>query len=115
MKRKYPVSFFFFGVLGNLLRYIIIGLIGLALLIIGFFGVDACIIAGAIVLACYLLLCIIRQISIRSTCLKESGNPDFDELIDGAFGENSHEGSASSPHERIVQMVEEKIKSQETE
>ena len=115
MKRKYPLSYFFLGALQNLIRYFLIGLIGLVLLIIGLAGVHICQVIGAIVLTCYLLLCIIGQFFIRSACLKESNHPDFNQFMDGAFGHNNHDEDVFSPHERIIKMVEGKINSQDND
>lgn len=111
MKRKYPVSFFFLGVLQNFVRYFVIGLIGLVFLVIGVSGVHICKIIGTIVLVCYLLLCVAMQFFIRFTILKKSNNPEFDKFMNDAFGVNNHSENALSSHERIIKMIEDKIKS----
>lgn len=112
MKRKYPVSFFLLGILHNLIRYLLIGIIGLVLLVIGFFGVNICKIIGAIVIICYFLQCIIEQFFIRSTILKESDNPEFNNFMDNAFGNNDYDKNTFSSSEKIIKMVEDKIKSE---
>lgn len=112
MNRKYPASIFFMGLLLNLAKYLLIGLIGVIFLIIGFFGVDICKIIGIIIIVVYLLLCLIEQIMIRSASLKESRNPEFNEFMNSAFGVNDQEDKNLSNIQRIKNIIEEKIKSQ---
>lgn len=112
MKRKYPMSFFVIGIMQNLVKYVLIGLIGALFLIIGFFGTDMCITIGIIVLICYFLLCVIEQFIIRSSILKESSSPEFNEFMDSVFGVNNQDENTLSSHQKIINIVEEKIKSQ---
>ena len=113
MERKYPVSFFFLGVFQNCIQYFFLGLIGLILLIIGVIGVHICKIIGVIVLVCYFSLCIIKQLFIRSASLKESDNTEYNKFMDGAFGENKHDENALCPHKKIINMVENVIKTRD--
>lgn len=115
MKRKYPLSFFLLGVLQNLIRYFLIGLIGFVFIIIGVIGVPICNIIGMMVLAGYLLLSIIEQLFIRSSILKESDNHEFNQFMDAAFGINNNDEKSHFPYERTVKIVEDKIKSQDTD
>jgi hypothetical protein len=112
MKRKYPFTFFILGVFQNMIRYFLIGFIGFVILIIGVIGVPICKIVGLFVVTIYLLLCIIEQLFIRSISLKESNNQEFNQFMDAAFGVNNDE-NALSAHERIIKVVEDKIKSQD--
>jgi hypothetical protein len=112
MKRKYPTSFFVIGIMQNLVKYVFISLIGALFLIIGFLGTDMCITIGIIILICYFLLCVIEQFIIRSAILKESNSPEFNEFMDGAFGVNNQDENTLSSHQKIINIVEEKIKSQ---
>lgn len=105
MRRKYPIWFFLFGLLQNMTRYILIGLTGIVLWIIGLFGVDICKTIGAIVLGIYLLICIVEQFIIRSATLKESDNPELNEFFDQAFGIENQEQSGISASRRIVDHV----------
>lgn len=102
MKRKYPLSFFLFGILQNLIRYLFIGFIGLVLLVVGFFGVHFCKIIGAIVIICYFLQCIIEQFLIRFAALKESDNAEFNNFMDNAFGNNDCDNNAFSSSEKSL-------------
>lgn len=112
MKRKYPMSFFIMGILQNLVRYAFIGLIGALFLIIGTFGADICKTIGIIIFICYFLLCFIEQFIIRFVSLKESNNPEFNEFMDGAFGVSNQDEITLSARQKIINNMEEKIKSQ---
>ena len=114
-EKKVPCFLFPFGVIQNLIRCFLIGLIGLVLLIIGAIWVPICKIIGITILACYILLSIIKQCFIRAASLKESDNPEFDQFMDAAFGVNNPDENASSTRERIMKIVEDKIKSQDTD
>lgn len=109
MKRKYPVSYFILGVFQNFVRYFLIGLIGIVLLVIGFIGVHICKIVGTIVLLCYVLLCIIEQLFIRSASLKQSDNPEFNQIMDSLFGVENHDENNSS----FFEILEDKMKAQD--
>jgi hypothetical protein len=112
MKRKYPMSIFIIGIIQNLVKYVFIGLVGVLFLIIGFFGNDIFITIGRIILICYFILCVMEQFIIRSASLKESSNPEFNEFMDAAFGIDNQDENNFSPHQKIINIVEEKIKSQ---
>lgn len=113
MERKYPVSFFVMGILLNLVKYIFIGLVGTIFLIIGFSGVNICKTIGIVILTGYLVLCVIEQLINRSTILKESNNSELNEFLDHAFGVNKQDETNLSPSQRIINIVEDKIKSQD--
>jgi len=115
MKRRYSNYFFLHGVIQNLIRYLIIGITGLVLLIIGLVYIPICKIIGLIVLAIYLLLSVIEQFSIRSESLKESDNPEFNQFMDVAFGLNKQDENGLSSHERIIKIVEDNMKSKNTD
>lgn len=113
MKRKYPLSFFIYGVFLNAIQNFIIALIGLIFIVIGLFGVYVCKVIGTVVLLSYLPYCIIKQIYIRHMSLKERDDPGFNEFMDKAFGVENNDEYGKSPEERIRNIVYEKIKSQD--
>lgn len=115
MKRKYPLSFFILGVLQNLIRYFLIGLLGLVLFIIGVMGAPIYKKIGTVILVGYILFSIIPQIFIRSSILKDSDNHEFNEFMNAAFGINNDDDDENPhlPHKRITKMVEDKINSQD--
>ncbi len=113
MKRKYPMYFFIMGIIQNLVKYVFIGLIGVIFLIVGLFGPDICKTIGSIILTVYFLICVIEQFFIRSAILKESDNPEFNELMDETFGINNNDQNDLSAQQKIIKSVEERIKSQD--
>lgn len=89
MKRKYPLSFFLFGMVMNFLfHYFYLFLPGLILCIIGIWNLP-CLLIGIAVLGLDLLLSFIEQLEIRKGSLSESDNPKYNEFMDACFGTDS--------------------------
>lgn len=112
MKRKYPILFFIMGLLQSMIRYFLIGLIGIVLWIFGLFGIEICKLFSVIVLAGYFLLCVAEQIIMRSVSLGDSDNPELNEFRDIAFGVKNKNENNKSAQERIVDHVNSIIKAQ---
>ncbi len=65
-----------------------------------------------VILVGYSLLCIIEQIAISIGSLKESSDPELNKFLDNAFGVQDQDEATRSSSQRIIDWVEEKIKSQ---
>jgi hypothetical protein len=112
MNRKYPILFFFMGLLQSMIRYFFIGLIGIVLWIIGLYGIEFCKVCSVIILAGYLLICVVEQIIFCFVSLQESENPELNEFLDIAFGANNKGENNKSAHQRIIDHVNSIIKDQ---
>lgn len=86
MKRNYPWSMFFLGVLLNfIIRNFLLFAAGIVLCIMGIW-IPTCRYMGIAALILDLILSVIQQIEIRSAVLSESDNPEFNELMDSFYG-----------------------------
>ena len=112
MKRKYPAVYFFLGLIQNMIRYFWILLIALVLIIIGAINKNICLYIGLGVLAIYILVCFIEQMVIRSTALKQTGNPAYDEIMDVILGGSSEDvNNAINKHAVRVEPESEDVES----
>ncbi len=104
MKRRYPAAFFILGLFQNMIRYFLLALIAVILIIIGAVCKNICLYIGLGVLALYFLLCLIEQIILRRTALKQSGNPAFDEIMDVILGGGSREDIDNAINKHAVRV-----------
>jgi len=100
------------GLLQSMIRYLLIGLIGIVLWIFGLSGIEICKLFSVIVLAGYFLLCVVEQIIMRSVSLEDSDNPELNEFRDIAFGVKNKNENNKSAQQRIVDHVNSIIKAQ---
>lgn len=82
MKRKYPFSLFFWGVITSMLRYGPLCLLSIVLVVVGAFVHPIALYVGLGLFAGYILLCIIEQLYIRHICLKKSEDEEFNRIMD---------------------------------
>lgn len=82
MKRKYPFSLFFWGVIANMLRYGLMFVLSLILVVVGAFVNPIILYVGLGLFGGYILLCIIEQLYIRHICLKKSDDESLNKLMD---------------------------------
>jgi hypothetical protein len=87
-KRRYPISFFFLGVIGNLLRTFYVGGLIFLLWIIGLVSNSIFIKISSGILWIWIIFAVVEQIHIRKTCLSKSENENFNRMLDGIFDEN---------------------------
>ena len=85
--RKIPVAFFALGVIQCLIRYFLMGVIGLACLLIGFITHSKAIPFGFCIILFWILLSIIDEIRICHTIKKDNSRSDINEIFDKLFGE----------------------------
>lgn len=85
--RKIPVTFFALGVIQCLIRYFLIGVIGLICLLIGFITRSKAIPLGFCIILFWILLSIIDEIRICHTIKNDSSRSDVNEIFDKLFGE----------------------------
>ncbi len=87
MKRKYPAKFFWLFVLTNFLfHFFYLSVPGVILCIAGFWN-PGCLRLGLAVLGADLVLSILEQLRIRNAAVRESENPEFNELMDAFCNE----------------------------
>lgn len=84
--RKIPFSFFVLGVVQCLIRYFLIGIVGLACLFIGLINQSAAVQLGIIILLFWFFLSIIDEIKICHTIKENSSNAEVNEIFDKLFG-----------------------------
>lgn len=88
MNRKYPLSFFLFGMVMNFfLHYFYLFIPGAVLCIIGIWKLP-CLFIGLAILGLDLVLSFMDQIEIRKASLSESDNQEYNEIMDACFGDN---------------------------
>ncbi|MCM1497760.1 MAG: hypothetical protein NC124_04765 [Clostridium sp.] len=85
--RKIPFAFFVFGVVQCLIRYFLIGVVGLACLLIGMLTHSGAVQFGFCMILLWILLSILDEIRICHTIRKENSRSDLNEIYDKLFGE----------------------------
>lgn len=102
MKRKYPFSLFFWGVISNMLRYGLLCLLSIVLVVVGAFVHPVALYVGLGLFAGYILLCIIEQLYIRHICLKKSEDEEFNKLMDILLSGEIPEGEEGEDEENPI-------------
>ncbi len=97
-KRQYPLSLFIGGVILNLIKTFYMLILIVILFIIGAFGLKAFTNAALILLALDLIWAIALQIRYRSILLKDSDNPEYNDILDQCFGRDEVEQEDDSNH-----------------
>lgn len=87
-KRKYPLSFFFLGVIINMIRTFYVAVLILLLLVIGLVNNNIYIKISGGILCLWIIFAVVEQIQIRKTVLNKSKNEEFNHIMDVMFGEN---------------------------
>ena len=85
--RKIPFAFFALGVIQCLIRYFLIGVMGLICLLIGIITHSKAIQFGFCIILLWILLSIIDEIRICHTIRKDHSRSDLNEFYDKFFGE----------------------------
>lgn len=114
MKRKYPASLFFIGLLLNFIgRFFYLFIIAVFLTVIGIW-VKPCLAMGLIIFALDLILSLAEQIMIARTTLN-SDNPNFEQFQDAVLsgdwknGVNDYVRSRMSEQEKYESMTNEQL------
>lgn len=85
--RKIPFAFFVFGVIQCLIRYFLIGIMGLICLLIGIITHSKAVQFGFCMILLWILFSIIDEIRICHTIRKDNSRSDLNEIYDKLFGE----------------------------
>lgn len=85
--RKIPFAFFVFGVIQCLIRYFLIGILGLICLLIGIITHSKAVQFGFCMILLWILFSIIDEIRICHTIRKDNSRSDLNEIYDKLFGE----------------------------
>ena len=90
-KRKYPMSFFIFGVISNMISKFYVAVLILLLLIIGLVNNNIFIKISGGLLCAWIIFAVVEQIQIRKILLSKSENEEFNNIMDVVLGENDEE------------------------
>lgn len=85
--RKIPFAFFVLGVVQCLIRYFLIGFLGLICLMLGLITHSEAVQFGIMILLFWVLLSILDEIRICYTIKQDSSNEELNEIFDKFFGE----------------------------
>lgn len=107
IKNKYPVSLYVSGIIEGLLLNFVPGLVGLCFLVFGFLGSFLLFkVAGALVIAFYLVVSILHPFRTLSQIEKEISGAELDAIVDDSL--HSEGKSFLSAFDRVTAAVDKK-------
>lgn len=86
--RKIPIAFFIFGVIQCLIRFFVIGAIGLICLVVGLISQSIALEVGALLIIGWILIAVIDEVRVCHTIKTDSSNSEVNEIFDSMFGED---------------------------